>query len=194
MSTPMSTITRLNRRDEGFSLLETMVGLGLLLVVAAGTLPLAAVAFATSENQGHLSSRSAEYAQDKLEQLMALAYGDTTSDTRVFPATDTNGSGLTIGGSTNAAAPVAQYADYLDMQGTLIPSPNGAPPPDSNDGNGTNDWYYQRVWQVSTVPAPGGGVRANLKQITVTTTVRTSQGAWALRPRATVTALKTFPF
>jgi hypothetical protein len=47
---------------------------------------------------------------------------------------------------------------------------------------------------VSTVPAPGGGVRANLKQITVTTTVRTAQGAWALRPRATVTALKTFPF
>ena len=189
-----TTSTTVHRRDEGFSLLETMVGLGLLLVVAAGTLPLATVAFATSENQGHLSSRAAEYAQDKLEQLMALSYGDTTSDTRVFPATDTGGSGLTIGGSSNPAAPVAQYADYLDMQGTLIPSPNGAPPADSNDGDGTNDWYYQRVWQVATVPAPGGGVRPNLKQITVTTTVRTSQGAWVLRPRATVSALKTFPF
>ena len=98
MSTPMSTITALNRRDEGFSLLETMVGLGLLLVVAAGTLPLATVAFATSENQGHLASRSAEYAQDKLEQLMALSWGDTASDTRVFPATDVGGSGLTFGG------------------------------------------------------------------------------------------------
>ena len=194
MSTPMSTITAMNRRDEGFSLLETMVGLGLLLVVAAGTLPLATVAFATSENQGHLASRSAEYAQDKLEQLMALSWGDTASDTRVFPATDVGGSGLTFGGSSNPAAPVAQYADYLDMQGTLIASANGAPPPDSNDGDGTNDWYYQRVWQVSTVPAPGGGVRANLKQITVTTMVRNSQGSWALRPRATVTALKTFPF
>ena len=140
MSTPMSTITAINRRDEGFSLLETMVGLGLLLVVAAGTLPLATVAFATSENPGHLSSRSAEYAQDKLEQLMALSWGDTTSDTRVFPAPDIGGSGLTIGGSTDPAAPVALYADYLDMQGTLIPSPNGAPPPDSNDGDGTNNW------------------------------------------------------
>jgi hypothetical protein len=178
MSTTMTTVNRL----------------GLLLVVAAGTLPLATVAFATSENQGHLSSRAAEYAQDKLEQLMALSYGDTTSDTRVFPATDIGGSGLTLGGSSNPAAPVAQYADYLDMQGTLIPSPNGAPPADSNDGDGTNDWYYQRVWQVSTVPAPGGGVRANLKQITVTTTVRNSQGAWVLRPRATVSSLKTFPF
>jgi len=37
-------------------------------------------------------------------------------------------------------------------------------------------------------------MRANLKQITVTTMVRTAQGAWALRPRATVSTLKTFPF
>ena len=185
MSTPMSTITAVARRDEGFSLLETLVGLGLLLVVAAGTLPLATLAFATSENQGHLSSRSAEYAQDKLEQLMALAYGDSTSDTRVFPAVDLGGSGLTIGGSSDPAAPVAQYVDYLDADGALLASANGQPP----DG-----WYYQRVWQVSTVAAPGGGVRANLKQITVTATVARSQGAWALRPRATVSAIKTFPF
>jgi prepilin-type N-terminal cleavage/methylation domain-containing protein len=165
-------------RQDGFSLLETLVGLTLLLVVAAGMMPLAAVAFATSENQGHLSSRAAEYAQDKLEQLMALSYGDTTSDTRVFPATDLNGSGLTIGGSSDPAAPVAQYADYLDMDGALIPSANGAPP---------QGWYYQRVWQVTSP-------RANLKQITVTTAVARSQGSWAIRPRATVTALKTFPF
>ena len=181
----MDTITAAARRDDGFSLLETMIGLCLLLVVAAGVLPLATVAFATSENQGHLSSRAAEYAQDKLEQLMALSYGDTTSDTRVFPATDLGGTGLTIGGSSNPAAPVAQYVDYLDMDGALLPSANGQPP---------QGWYYQRVWQVSTVPAPGGGVRANLKQITVTATVARSQGAWALRPRATVSALKTFPF
>jgi len=172
-------------KNNGFSLLETMVGLALLLIVAAGALPLATVAFATSENQGHLSSRSAEYAQDKLEQLMALAYGDTTSDTRVFPANDVNGSGLTLGGSSDPAAPVALYVDYLDLSGALLPSANGQPP---------NGWYYQRVWQIGTVAAPGGGVRANLKQITVTATVAHSQGAWALRPRATVTALKTFPF
>ena len=172
-------------KSDGFSLLETMVGLSLLLVVAAGMMPLATVAFSMSENQGHLASRAAEYAQDKLEQLMALSYGDTTSDTRVFPATDLGGSGLTIGGSSNPAAPVAQYVDYLSVDGALIQSANGAPP---------QGWYYQRVWQVSTVPAPGGGVIANLKQITVTATVRYTAGAYALRPRATVTSLKTSPF
>ncbi len=181
----MSTHITVHSREEGFSLLETVVGLGLVLVVAAGTLPLATVAFATSENQGHLTSRSAEYAQDKLEQLMALSFPDSTSDTRVFPATDTGGSGLTLGGNSNPANPVAQYVDYLDMDGALLPSANGQPPA---------GWYYQRVWQVTTVPAPGGGVRPNLKRITVTATVARAQGAWALRPRATVSALKTFPF
>jgi prepilin-type N-terminal cleavage/methylation domain-containing protein len=172
-------------KNDGFSLLETLVGLSLLLVVAAGMMPLATVAFSMSENQGHLASRAAEYAQDKLEQLMALSYGDTASDTRVFPATDVGGSGLTLGGSSNPANPVAQYVDYLDVDGALIASANGAPP---------QGWYYQRVWQVSTVTAPGGGVVANLKQVTVTATVRWTSGAYALRPRATVTSLKTAPF
>ena len=165
-------------KNDGFSLLETMVGLSLLLVVAAGMMPLATVAFSVSENQGHLASRAAEYAQDKLEQLMALSYGDTASDTRVFPATDVGGSGLTIGGSSNPQAPVAQYVDYLDVDGALIASANGAPP---------QGWYYQRVWQVTSP-------KANLKQVTVTATVRFTSGAYALRPRATVTSLKTSPF
>ena len=180
VSNVMQSTTASNTRipESGFSLLETMVALSLLLVAAAGLLPLGVIAFSTSENQGHLSARASEYAQDKLEQLMALSYGDATSDTRVFPAPEIGGSGLTVGGSTNPAAPVAQYVDYLDIDGTLIPSPSGAPPA---------GWYYQRVWQVT-------GPQPNLKQITVTATVARSAGSWALRPRATVTALKTFPF
>lgn len=174
----LNTVSHTRLAESGFSLLETMVALSILLVAAAGVLPLGVIAFSTSENQGHLSARAAEYAQDKLEQLMSLSYGDSSSDTRVFPAPDVGGSGLAIGGSSNPAAPVAQYVDYLDIDGTLVPSPSGAPPA---------GWYYQRVWQV-TSPQP------NLKQITVTATVARSQGSWALRPRATVTALKTFPF
>lgn len=164
--------------DKGFSLIETMVALTLVLIVSVGVLPLGMLSFSTSENQGHLSSRAAEYAQDKLEQLLALSYGDSTTDTRWFPAPDSGGSGLLIGGSSDPAAPVALYADYLDIDGVLLPSPTGAPPA---------GWYYQRVWRV-TSPRP------NLKQITVTATVQRSVGSWTLRPRSTVTALKTFPF
>ena len=181
MSTNTHTLHRISVRafeEAGFSLLETMVALALLLVVAAGTLPLGILAFTTSENQGHLSSRAAEYAQDKLEQLMALSYSNSTSDTRLFPAPELGGSGLTIGGSIDATNPVPLYVDYLDVDGALIPSVGAAVPA---------GWYYQRLWRV-TSPSP------NLKQITVFARVRWSSGAWALRPNATVTALKTFPF
>lgn len=166
-------------RQAGFSLIETMVGLLILLVVATGVLPLGLMAITTSENQGHLATRAAEYAQDKLEQLMALSYGDSTSDTRQFPSPDLGGSGLTVGGSVNTAAPVALYADYLSLEGVLIPSPSGAPPA---------GWYYQRVWAVDQ-RAP------NLKEITVTVTVRVAAlGGSGRIPRATVATLKTFPF
>jgi prepilin-type N-terminal cleavage/methylation domain-containing protein len=164
--------------EQGFTLLETLVALALLLIVAAGVLPLGILAFSTSENQGHLSSRAAEYAQDKLEQLLALSYGDSSSDTRVFPAPDVGGTGLTLGGSSNPATPVAAYVDYLDRDGVLIPSPTGAEPA---------GWYYKRVWQITSP-------KTNLKQITVTATVQRPAGAWVLNPTATVTALKTSPF
>ena len=131
-------------RDAGFTLIETMVALGLLLVVATGVLPLGLIAMNATENQGHLLARTVEYAQDKLEQLMVLSYGDSTTDTRVFPATDAGGSGLTIGGSANPDAPVALYVDYLDAAGTLVPSVGAAAP---------EGWYYKRAWSV-TLPQP----------------------------------------
>jgi prepilin-type N-terminal cleavage/methylation domain-containing protein len=169
----------MNTREQGFTLIETVVALGLLLVVAAGVLPLGLIAVAATENQGHLNARTTEYAQDKLEQLMSLSYGNSISDTRVFPAADVGGSGLTVGGSANPAAPVDLYADYLDENGDLLPSVGGQPPA---------GWFYQRVWAI-TEP------QANLKQLIVTAVVRTTaNGGSGDLPRATVTVLKTAPF
>jgi hypothetical protein len=165
-------------RADGFSLIETVFALSLLLVVALGLLPLGIIATTTTENMGHLSARTTEYAQDKLEQLLALSYGDTTSDTRVFPATDLDGSGLTVGGSSDPASPVELYVDYLDINGTLIPS-EGIEEPEG--------WFYKRVWSI-TNPS------ANLKQVTVTAIVKTAVGGVGVVPQSTVTALKTFPF
>ena len=170
---------RLNPGEQGFSLLETVMALGILLVVAVGVLPLGVIAVTTTENQGHLMARTTEYAQDKLEQLLVLSYGDATTDTRVFPALDNGGSGLAIGGSSDPTAPVDLYVDYLDINGDVLAA-NGNQAPD--------DWFYQRVWQVSSP-------RANLKQITVTATVKAAAaGGVGLIPRSTITALKTFPF
>ena len=131
----------------------------------------------TSENQGHLAARTTEYAQDKMEQLLVLAWGDATTDTRVFPAAPAGGTGLAVGGSANPAAPVAGYVDYLDKSGTLITGAAGAEPA---------TWFYKRVWAISSP-------EANLKQIAVTVTVESALGRTA-PPVSTVTALKTFPF
>lgn len=178
--------------ERGFSLVETLVGTAILLVVTTGVLPLSVLALRISENHGHLAARSSEYAQDKLEQLMSLSFGNSVADTRTFPAGDTGGSGLTPGGSVNLGAPVALYVDYLDRDGVLLDSPDGTPP----DG-----WFYQRLWRIENVgaadagncPAAVSAARICLKRITVIATVQ--QGAaGAARPSVVVAALKTFPF
>src|SRR5262252_3299550 len=60
--------------QSGMTLIEVVVAIAILLVVAAGILALASVSMQTTENQGHLMARTAEYAQDKMEQLLALTY------------------------------------------------------------------------------------------------------------------------
>ncbi len=181
-------------RERGFSLVETMVALGLLLVVAGGVLPLALLTFKISENHGHLMARATEYAEDKLEQLMALSYGDVVTDTRTFPAGATGGTGLTPGGGLISTAPVDKYVDYLTIDGGLLASTGGVAPA---------DWYYQRVWRVEEIgaadtarcPVSVSAAQKCLKRITVTATVRRSaQGGAGVIPRSTITALKSYPF
>lgn len=166
------------RSERGITLLETMVATGILVVVAIGLLPLGIFATSAAENQGHLQARAAQYAQDKMEQLLALAYGDTTTDTTVFPAQSTGGTGLAIGGSADPANPAAGYVDYLDADGNLLPVTGTTPPA---------GWFYERVWQVSQASS-------NLKQITVTAIVAHSMGHAGVTPQTTLLALKTFPF
>jgi hypothetical protein len=164
------------RSQAGTTLIETLIACGILIVVVVGLLSMITVATSHTENQGHLVSRTTGYAQDKMEQLLALDYDDTQSDTTVYPVVAAGGTGLAEGGSVDPAAPVDQYADYLDQGGNLQVSGGGEP-----DG-----WFYKRVWEVS-VPSP------NLKQITVTTIVRSSVGG-AMLSRSTMAALKTrFP-
>jgi hypothetical protein len=157
--------------DEGFTLVETAVALSLTLIVAVGLLSMDVITTKQTENFGHLQARTTEYAQDKMEQLQALAYGNTTANTAVFPAAMTGGTGLAVGGSTDPAAPVAGYVDYFQQDGS--------------PGNATN-WYFVRVWQITSP-------MANLKQITVTVGVRLGFSGGQVQ-QTTLSAFKTFPF
>jgi hypothetical protein len=178
----------------GMAILEALIAIAILLVVAAGVMGLAGIAVTTTENQGHLAARTAEYAQDKMEQLLALTWcdggtdGKSGTDTTVFPAVVGAGTGLagctnltnaiptpSIGGSVDPTAPAAGYVDYLDT--------TGAP------GTAAN-YQYVRLWQIS-VPANTTGI----KQITVTVQARKAVGGQpGLLPQSTIAAWKTYPF
>jgi hypothetical protein len=149
----------------------------MMATVASGLLGMATLSLIQSENHGHLAARTAEYAQDKMEQLLVLAFNDSTSDTRVFPAVPAGGTGLAQGGSDDPDAPVAGYVDYLDQRGNLLAAAGAAPPP---------GWFYQRVWRVTSLSA-------TMKEVRVTATVARSLGS-TIRPRATLATVKAFPF
>jgi hypothetical protein len=173
------------KSERGTSLIETAIATGILLVVMAGLLSMAALATTYTENHGHLEARTTEYAQDKMEQLLAVAYGDEVSDTVVFPAAVSGGTGLKIGGGTVTATPVVGYVDWLAQDGSLLGG--GTTPPAT--------WFYERVWQITCAVAPCTDVSpvTGVKQITITSTVRSSIGH-ALIPKSTVTALKASQF
>jgi len=191
-----AVIERQSGGERGTTILEVVVASAILVTLMAGLMSLAGLAISTTENQGHLAARTTEYAQDKVEQLMALAYTDQVSDTRVFPAGGSGGTGLKPGGSSNASTPVDLYVDYLDQSGNLCgsasatssalpcPAPSGITPP--------NNWFYKRVWAIAD-STTDGTLPTGLKRITVTATVAQGFGG-AMKASSTLVVLKTSPF
>jgi Prokaryotic N-terminal methylation motif len=176
--TKREPLKKRKKLEAGVSLIETMVAILVLAIVSVGILTLASVSLSTTENQGHLGARAADYAQDKMEQLLSLSFNDVSTDTSVAsftPNSNAGSPGLTAGGTLNTGAPVAGYVDYLDKDGN--PLGNAA-------GGG---WSYQRVWQVTDVSA-------TMKQISVTAIANTRIGSQGQTPQATLTSLKTSPF
>jgi hypothetical protein len=162
--------------ERGVTLIETCIATALLVTTLAGLASMTAVATMHTENQGHLAARTTEYAQDKMEQLLALAYTDIETNTIVFPSTATGGTGLKVGGSVDTAAPINGYVDWLSADGSLLGGGTAAPA----------NWFYKRVWQV-TSPTSG------IKQVAVTVTVRSSIGG-AMLPKSTLVAMKAWQF
>lgn len=169
--------------ERGTSILEVLIASAILVTLMAGLMSMAGIAISTTENQGHLAARTTEYAQDKMEQLLALAYGDAISDTRTFPAATTGGTGLAVGGSADPNSPVALYVDYLDQNGNLLTSSGTTAP---------TGWFYKRVWKVddSTTDAT---LPTNIKKITVATTIARGFGG-AMAASSVLASLKTSPF
>jgi prepilin-type N-terminal cleavage/methylation domain-containing protein len=69
----------------GLTLIELMIAVAILAVVSAGILGVFSMATSQNKQQGEFATRVTEYAQDKMEQLMALQYSDAQSDTTTMP-------------------------------------------------------------------------------------------------------------
>jgi len=141
------------RRQHGFTIIETVIASAILFICVTGIMTLFMVAMVRNANHGDMATRTTEYAQDKIEQLMALSYSDTTSNVAVFPTAAggcSSGCGLTIGGALNAN--ITYYSDYIGTDG--------------NQSTSNNHAAYVRYWRIddsttdSTLPS-------NVKRVTV---------------------------
>jgi hypothetical protein len=168
--------------QSGVTIIETMVAAVVLLIVVTGVLPVFIIGFQSTEQQGDIATRTTEYAQDKMELLMNLAFTDSTTNTTsaTYPAPIIGGPGLggvmgpsTTVGSIPPAAPVVGYVDYLDANGNpLGPTAAGA--------------FYTRQWSILTDSA----ATPTLKTITVVVTYLQAGGIQGKAPSTTLVCVK----
>jgi type II secretory pathway pseudopilin PulG len=137
----------------GFSLVETMISLGILAFAALSVAQLFAVA--TQANFASKSQTSTTMlAVGKMEQLKSLTWGfDQSSSNLGLPVSDTTtdlsqqsptggGSGLNPSPAGTLDNDMAGYVDYLDIDGNWI----------GNGGNPPADTFYIRRWAVTPLP------------------------------------------
>lgn len=159
-------------RDAGFSLIEVLVAMIVVVpavVGAAGMVTLAACAI----RDARLESTAIVLASQKLEQLRALewnaddvnggpASSDVTTDlTRDPPAG--GGLGLTPSPSGTLSTNVPGFVDFLDAGGRWVGT-GATPPPRAT---------FIRRWAVTPLPANGNDSLA--LQVLVTTVTRDAQ-------------------
>ena len=161
----------------GFSLIEVMIAMALLVIGLGATLGMFTVAVGDNANHGESGTRVTEYAQDKMEQLVALSFSDGSTDTTVYPPAATGGTGLggnlaagtTVGGVA-PGSPVTGYVDYLTSAGGLQTTATGA--------------FFVRQWSITM------NASQRLKTIKVYVAALKSLGAGGA-PTVTVVCYKT---
>jgi type II secretory pathway pseudopilin PulG len=156
----------------GFSLIETLISVGLLTTVSLGVAQLFGIAVAANRDAKGQTSNSV-LAQQKIEQLRSLTWGfdpegtglpvtDLTSDISVYPPTQ-SGLGLNPSPANALNENVAGYFDYADGQGNWVG--NGSTPPAGA--------VYVRRWSIE--PLPTNPNNTLIFQVIVVTIARENQ-------------------
>jgi Tfp pilus assembly protein PilV len=177
---------RIGKKDErGFTILEAMVASFIMLIGISGLMALFVVAAAKNAGKGDQATRTTEYAQDKMEQLLALSYNATTSGTVGSTTLPNSGVGLSPGGSVTPGSVVTGYVDYVNPAATS-----------TTDGISTTATgaIYTRQWLIATDTSVVNGTVRNTKTITVAVTSNVSPDVGvnmaSLAPSTTLIAMK----
>jgi type II secretory pathway pseudopilin PulG len=135
----------------GFSILETLMATGLMVVAVSALAQLF-----TLSTQRNTSSKNTTFAavlaQQKMEQLRSLTWGfdalglptsDTTTDTTVVPEAAVGGTGLSPSPVNTLQQNTIGYVDYLDARGKSLGGTTTAVP---------NNAVYIRRWMIEPLP------------------------------------------
>lgn len=122
--------------NDGFSLVEVIISIGLLTAVSLGVAQMFGISTRANKVARGQTSTTALAAQ-KMEQLRSLTWGfdldglglplsDTTSNISVYPPTQ-SGTGLNPSPSDSLDKNTAGYVDFLDANGTWVGTGSTAP-------------------------------------------------------------------
>jgi hypothetical protein len=136
--------------ENGSTLIEVLIA---MVIMVTGVLSMSQLFLISTMN--NTSSRNDTYAtvlaEQKLEQLRALAYGfdmaglpvsDVDSDTSVSPTAPGGGTGLQPSPPTALQDNVPGFVDHLNAQGAIVGNGANAPP----------TAMYTRRWSVEPLP------------------------------------------
>lgn len=140
---------RANRRDSGFTLIESIVASAVLIATLAG-LTYLFLQGAQIAAQGRRAPVALAAASSKLDQLLALAWtydasgaplSDLSSDTSRDPPAPGGGTGLSSSPVDSLSRPAAGFVDYLNARGRSVGSTPAA------------EALFTRRWRIRPWPA-----------------------------------------
>jgi prepilin-type N-terminal cleavage/methylation domain-containing protein len=134
----------------GFTLLEVLFAMSILVIVALGIAALFLRAISATAD-ARRETMAVALATERLEQLRALAWGlgdaaspgpvsDVVTDLSRVPAAS-GGAGLSPSPSSTLTTNTPGYVDFADRQGLWISAAGTTPPPDA---------LFVRRWSIST--------------------------------------------
>ena len=155
--------------EQGFSFIEVMIALMLIMIVAMGVGGLFATTIKSTHSARNQTSTTT-LAEQKMEQLRSLTWGfdssgmnlpvsDTTTDLAMTPPTNT-GTGLNPSPANSLDVNTAGFVDYIDGRGQWLGT--GATP--------TAGAKFIRRWNIQ--PLPTNPNNTLVLQVLVTTVQR----------------------